>query len=38
VWEGVGKTLQGAELIAWARENRRSDILAQFGIYVSFDL
>jgi len=26
------------ELIAWAWENRRSDILARFGIYVSFGL
>jgi len=26
------------ELIAWAWENRRADILAQFGIYVTFDL
>lgn len=26
------------ELIAWAWENRRSDILTQFGIYVVFDL
>lgn len=26
------------ELIAWAWENGRSDILALFGIYVSFDL
>lgn len=26
------------ELIAWAWENRRSDILPQFGIYVTFEL
>ncbi len=26
------------KLIAWAWENGRSDILAQFGIYVSFEL
>jgi hypothetical protein len=26
------------ELIAWAWENRRSDILARFGIYVTFGL
>jgi hypothetical protein len=26
------------ELIAWAWENRRADILAQFGIYVSFGI
>lgn len=26
------------ELIAWAWENRRSDILAQFGIYVTFGI
>lgn len=26
------------DLIAWAWENRRSDILAQFGIFVSFDI
>ncbi|MFZ0501157.1 MAG: hypothetical protein WAM52_18635 [Steroidobacteraceae bacterium] len=26
------------ELIAWARENRRADILAQFGIYLSFGI
>ena len=26
------------ELIAWAWERRRADILAEFGIYVSFDL
>lgn len=25
------------ELIAWAWENRRADILAQFGICVTFD-
>ncbi len=25
-------------LIAWAWKNRRADILAQFGIYVTFDL
>ena len=26
------------DLIAWAWKNRRSDILAKFGIYVTFDL
>jgi hypothetical protein len=26
------------ELIAWAWENRRSDILAQFGVYVNFGI
>lgn len=26
------------ELIAWAWENRRADILARYGIYVGFDL
>jgi hypothetical protein len=32
----VGMTIE--ELIAWAWENQRSDILAQLGIHVSFDL
>ena len=34
----VNSQMSREELIAWAWENRRSDILAQFGIYVSFDL
>ena len=34
----VNSQMSREELIAWAWENQRSDILAQFGIYVSFDL
>ena len=36
VWSPRGMSVE--ELIAWAWENRRSDILARFGIYVSFGL
>ena len=27
-----------AVMIAWAFENHRADILAQYGIYVTFDI
>jgi hypothetical protein len=26
------------ELIGWAWENQRADVLAQFGIYVRFEI
>jgi len=30
--------LEASELLAWAWENQRADILAQFGVYVDFGL
>ena len=34
----INPQMSREELIAWAWENNRFDILAQFGIYVSFEL
>jgi hypothetical protein len=34
----VSQPMSREELIAWAWENQRADILALFGIYVTFDL